>query len=84
MLLPSRARRRQDKQRMVAKALRIFRSYDPRYSFTRRPHDPQALADNLAFCARACCRNPRRLFKGRDRLPFQEVRALNGAMLEDE
>ena len=57
---------------MIARALRIFRSYDPSYPSQRRPHDPQALADNLAFCARACCRNPRRTLKGRDRLtPFE-------------
>ena len=69
---------------MVAKALRIFRRYDPRYPFPRRPHDPQALADNLAFCARSCCRNPRRIFKGSERLPLQEIRALNRVVLEDE
>jgi hypothetical protein len=84
MHVPSRARRRQDRQRMVAKALRIFRRYDSGYPFKRRPHDPQALADNLAFCARRCCRNPRRIFKGSDRLPFQEIRALNCVLLVDE
>ena len=61
----------------LRKTLRIFHSYDPRYPLPRRSHDPQALADNLAFCARPCCRNPRRIFTGSDRLPCQDVRALN-------
>jgi hypothetical protein len=70
---------------MVAKALRIFRRYDPRYPPSKRPYDAQALADNLAFCSRPCCRSRRRILKGRDRLPFQEVRALSRlVMLEDE
>ena len=69
---------------MVAKAVRIFRTHDSRYPASARPHDPQRLADNLAFCARWCCRNPRRTFKGRDRLPFQEIRELNRMVLEIE
>jgi hypothetical protein len=69
---------------MIAKAIRVFGSYDPRYPPTTRPHDPQALADNLAFRARPCCRNPRRIFKGNDRLPVQEIRALNRVAVEDD
>ena len=69
---------------MVAKALRVFRTTDWTYPLYSRPHDPQKLADNLAFCARSCCRNPRRTRKGRDRLPFQEIRELNRLALEDE
>lgn len=77
MTLPKRARRRQDRQRMVAKALRIFRcAHGGNYPSVRRPHDYKALADNLAHCSKACCRNPRRTSKGIDRLPWQEVRAL--------
>ncbi len=49
---PSRARRRHDRQRMIAKVIRIFRSYDHQYLARCRPHDPQKLADNLAFCSR--------------------------------
>lgn len=81
MDVPSRARRRHDRQRMIAKAIRVFRSYDRQYLARCRPHDPEKLANNLAFCSRMCCRNPRRVFKGIDRLPFQEKRAMN--RLED-
>lgn len=74
--IPTRARRRQDRERMVARALRVFRrvhrGHDPS---GRRPHDHTVLADNLAHCSRTCCRNPRRTSKGMDRLPWQEVRA---------
>jgi hypothetical protein len=81
MDVPGRARRRHDRQRMIAKAIRIFRSYDRQYLARCRRHDAEKLADNLAFCSRWCCRNPRRVFKGLDRLPFQEIRAMN--RLED-
>jgi hypothetical protein len=75
MPLLKRARRRQDRARMVAKALRIFRRADRgHYPPARRQHDYQALADNLAHCGRACCRNPRRTAKGSGRLPWQEMR----------
>ena len=81
MDVPSRARRRHDRRRMIAKAIRIFRSYDRQYLACCRPHDPEKLADNLAFCSHWCCRNPRRMLKGLDRLPFQEIRAMS--RLED-
>ena len=77
MYVASRARRRHSRQRMIAKAIRIFRSYDRQYLVRCRRHDAEKLADNLAFCSRWCCRNPRRIFKGLDRLPFREIRALN-------
>lgn len=50
---PKRARRRRDLQRMKAKARRLF------------PQDPNAdrLANNLAFCSRICCANPRHTFR---------------------
>ncbi len=80
---PSRGRRRHDRRRMIQKALRAFRTHDPRYPEASRPHDPEKLADNLAFCTCLGCRNPRRVFKGRDRLPFQEVRALAGLSLDE-
>ena len=84
MRLPKRARRRQDRARMVAKALRIFRrASGGNYPSARRPHDYKALADNLAHCSGICCRNPRRSFKGRYALPMQEVRAMLHAACED-
>jgi hypothetical protein len=77
MDVPSRARRRHDRQRMIAKAIRIFRQLRSPVLARCRPHDPEKLGDNLAFCSRWCCRNPRRSFKGFDRLPFQEIRAID-------
>lgn len=51
-----RQRRIRDKQRMKAKAVRVFAE--------RGFHNPRnaRLADNLAFCQRICCGNPRRWF----------------------
>jgi len=71
----SRARRRHARQRKVARAIRIFRATDSTYPVRARRHDPQKLADNLAFCRRLCCRNPRRTAHGDERLPIQERRA---------
>ncbi len=49
---PKRARRRRDLLRMKARARRLF------------PQDERAhhLANNIAFCSRICCANPRRVF----------------------
>lgn len=59
-----RARRRHDRWRMVQKAVRLFRRWDnPKtrvldergLDVKRRPHDPEKLADNLAFCDHYLC-----------------------------
>ena len=71
----SRASRRHHRQRLIARAIRIFRTGNPTYPERARPHDPQKLADNLAFCSRLCCRNQRRTAHGDERLPMQERRA---------
>lgn len=65
---PARARRRRDLARMKAKARRLW------------PDDPNAhtLANNLAFCARMCCANPRR-WEGP---PLRDLRALQAAQGE--
>lgn len=56
-----RARRRHDRQRMIAKARRI------------RPWEdvPQRAADNLAICSCRMCGNPRRWWRD---APMQERR----------
>ena len=71
----SRARRRHHRQRLIARAIRIFRIGNPAYPDRARRHDPQKLADNLAFCRGRCCRNQRRTAHGDERLPMQERRA---------
>ena len=71
----TRARRRHDRQRKIARAIRLFRATDATYPDRARRHDPQKLADNLAFCRRLCCRNQRRTAHGDERLPIQERRA---------
>ena len=64
---PKRARRIRDKQRMKARARRVFtkfyeipldrwRSNDDRLNWEK---DCQHLADNLAHCSKRCCNRPR-------------------------
>lgn len=84
---PSRARRIRDKQRMKAKARRIFtkfhetpidfwKSNDDRLRWMK---DCERLADNLAHCSRWCC-NKRRKHEGP---PMQEIREVMRAEYND-
>src|SRR5262245_6097109 len=82
--VPSRANRRHHRARMVAKAIRVFRTFRPRAAENVRAHDAEKLADNLAFCTRPCCRSPRRTWKGADCLSFQEIRAVSRAAASRE
>lgn len=56
-----RARRRQDRARMVARARRLYPDHDI----------PQQVADNLAACSCYMCGNPRRWHR---ELTMQEIR----------
>jgi hypothetical protein len=66
---------------MVARARRVFTVYVPKKPIKQRPHDAEKLADNMAFCRRRCCRNPRRCGKGQDSLTWQELRARSAHMM---
>jgi hypothetical protein len=68
MILPDkrRARRRRDKQRMKARAKRVY------FFFSNDPSEAAKLADHLAHCSLSCCGNPRRWF---GQLTMQERRA---------
>lgn len=68
-----RARRRHYRWRMVRRAVALFRRYDApkgnvldarQLSVTRRPHDPERLADNLRNCSCAYCSAHRRTTSG--------------------
>jgi len=77
---PSRARRIRDKQRMKAKARRIWKHIADLYPVGKRQAYLKAnekLADHLAHCNRWCC-NKRRKHEGP---PIQEIRE---AMRADE
>lgn len=54
-----RARRRRDKVRMKAKAVRIFTRFGTSV-YTPKRHEK--LADHIAHCSNMCCGNPRRWF----------------------
>ncbi len=63
--MASRSRRRQDAERMKAKARRLY------------PHDKTGkAADHLAVCSCRSCGNPRRHEVGAGRLTIQELRQL--------
>lgn len=78
-----RARRRRDKQRMKARARRVYGRNESTFFYSRPPHqrpDParhEKLADHIAHCSGPCCGNPRRhaWFKG-ERITLQERRFL--------
>ncbi len=71
---PKRAYRIRHKQRMKAKAVRIFASIG-----FPNPANIK-LADHLAHCSKSCCCNPRRskFHSGASRLTMQERKFLEG------
>ncbi len=69
----TRAQRRHNRARAVAKALRLFRMYDASKAnvldarglcVRRRPHDPERLADHLRCCSCLMCSGRKRRVSG--------------------
>jgi hypothetical protein len=67
---------------MVARARRVF-GYGSLSTVSRRPHDAEKLADNMAHCTGLCCTGPRRSETGVYRLTMRERRAALSARVDE-
>jgi hypothetical protein len=69
-----RALRRHHKQRMRKHAERVIKTYESNRPIINLFWRIVKTADNLAFCSCPGCGNPRRWWKGKDKLTIQELR----------